>query len=557
MVLITSPSGSIEHANPAFERVTGYSLGEVVGQDPRILRSGHPDEASYEEIRTQLSSGESWTGTISNRRKNGELFTEQATISPVRDAEGEIISYVRVSRDISQQLRLERDKAELEHQMRQSQKMEALGQLAGGVAHDFNNMIAAIRSNAELALTEASSASPEQLESLEDILAASERATNLTRQLLAFARKSVLTPQVLELGELIDELRSMLERLITSEIHLETKVPRTLGALRADKSQLQQVVMNLVLNARDAMSEGGHLLLEARDVLLDATHCEQHPGARPGAYVMLAVSDTGSGMTAEVQQRIFEPFFTTKDRERGTGLGLSTVFGIVQQSGGHICIYSEPDQGTTVRVYLPAVARQPESAENAPPKSTPTKAEASQVLSCRADVVAEDMSPTGGTADVLRPRERPAVRCPARGETCGGAPKALPGGDETVLVVEDDPLVLRATVNILERIGYRVLRAESGEEATLIAASFEAPIDLLFADVVMPGISGPELAQELCGTHPGLRVLFTSGYTHDIIVARRGINAKMPLLEKPFSAATLASRVRQTLDLPLDLDSAG
>jgi two-component system cell cycle sensor histidine kinase/response regulator CckA len=494
VVLITDPAGTITYVNPAFTQVTGYTAAEAIGANPRILKSGEQDDASYREIWDRISSGRTWTGRFINRCKDGSLFTEQATISPVHDALGTIVNYVSVKRDISEQLQLEQDRADLEQQMRQAQKMEALGQLAGGVAHDFANIIAAIRGSAELALPTA--VEPSLRESLDDVLAASDKATALTRQLLTFARRGELAPQVVDLGQSIDGMRSMLQRLIGRAIELEIATAPCL--LLADASQLQQVVLNLALNARDAMPQGGRLVIEAAEAALDETACAAHPQLSPGRYAALAVSDTGQGISAEVRERMFEPFFSTKKRDQGSGLGLSTVFGIVRQSGGQILVYSEPGRGTTIRVYFPSAG---ETLPDAP--------------------AAE---PTGATV---------AAGAPGRGET--------------VLVAEDDALVRRTVVGVLGRAGYRVLSAGSGEEALAMANAHVGAIALLFTDVIMGGLSGPELAELLREARPETKVLFTSGYSREM-ATRAGLAEGAALVEKPFSASGLAARIRDVID---------
>lgn len=483
-VVVTDAEATIVYVNPAFTRVTGYTSAEAVGENPRMLKSGHHDEAFYRELWDRISSGQSWSGTMVNRRKDGSLITEQATISPVRDAMGAIVSYVSVKRDISEQLRLERERCELEERYERSQKMEALGQLAGGIAHDFANMISAIRSNAELMQM---TAGLELHEGLRDILAASDHVGDLARQLLTFARKQPSEPQRVELGAVIRGMRSMLRRLLGETIELATELSGACWVF-IDPSQLQQVVLNLALNARDAMPRGGELTIAAREGGLGRG---QSTKAGAEAYVTLIVEDRGEGMSAEVRERMFDPLFTTKERGRGTGLGLSTVYGIVQQSEGQIEVESEPGRGTTIYVRFPRAEALSDSHEAAKVDSAPAR-------------------------------------------------RKLPQGDETVLVAEDDDLVRRTTVSMLSRLGYRVLAAADGAQALAIAREHEGPIELLFTDVVMPGLDGIQLAAAMGALRPETRVLFTSGYAQE--------KPTGPLLQKPFCAPELAQRVRELLD---------
>jgi PAS domain S-box-containing protein len=390
-------------------------------------------------------------------------------------------------------VRLFEREQEREAQLRQSHKMEAVGQLAGGVAHDFNNIVAVIMLQSELLLTQ-----PDQSENsrrrIEEIRRASHRAAALTQQLLAFSRKQVLQPKVLDLNAIVSDMDRMLRRLIGEHIEFVTVAEAGLGQVKADRNQIEQVVMNLAINARDAMPAGGKLYIRTADVELDENYVAHHIGVEPGRYVMLAVSDTGTGMDAQTQARIFEPFFTTKAQGKGTGLGLSTVYGIVKQSGGNIWVYSEQDLGTTFKVYLP-----------------------------RLDRVVE------------------------RGMT-GELRAVLPQGTETILLVEDEEMIRKAAREILEANGYLVLEASGGAEALMICRTHKAPIQLLMTDVVMPQMNGRELAEHLAALRPELKVLYMSGYTDDAIVHHGVLDAGIAFLEKPFTAKALTHRVRELLD---------
>ena len=397
-------------------------------------------------------------------------------------------------------LAVERDRVEetlrsSEEQLRQAQKMEAVGQLAGGVAHDFNNMLTAIKSYSEL-LLESLPPEDELRSDVDEIRKAADRAATLTRQLLAFSRKQMLQPRVINLNVIIPGMEQMLRRLLVADVELTTSLDPALAPVTADPGQVEQILMNLVVNARDAMPDGGRVLIQTANAELDDTLVDQQDQAQPGRYVMLSVSDTGCGMDRDTQSRIFEPFFTTKGGTTGTGLGLSTVYGIVKQSGGHIWVYSEVGQGTTFKIYLPRV----EAEEHAPPE---------------------------GAAAVLASR-----------------------GTETILLVDDEEAVRRPVRKILERTGYTVLEASNGAEAILLCEQHGPSIDLVITDVMMPGMTGGELVQHLHRVLPGARVLFTSGYTDDEIVRRGLLDAQRAFIQKPFTLRALVAKVREVLSPP-------
>jgi PAS domain S-box-containing protein len=381
----------------------------------------------------------------------------------------------------------------LEDQLRQSQRLEAVGKLAGGVAHDFNNLLTAILGYSELVQQRLGRGDP-SFAQVEEIRSAAERATELTRQLLAFSRKQVLQPRILDLNRSVQATDAMLRRLIGEHIRLVTSLTGDLGSVRADPGQIQQVIVNLALNARDAMPDGGKLMVETRNAWLDEEYARTHVDVEPGAYAVLVISDTGAGMDRETQAHVFEPFFTTKRVGEGTGLGLSTVYGIVRQSRGHIWVYSEPGLGTTVKIYLPVVGELPEALE----------------------------------ASVDR--------------------GAIPGGDETLLLVEDDAAVRGMISGFLRQLGYRVLEAEDGQQALDLVDRATRKIDLLLTDVVMPEVAGPELGGELSRRLPGLCVLFMTGYPGDALGEHGLLGGDAPLIEKPFTLQELAQRVRLLLD---------
>jgi two-component system, cell cycle sensor histidine kinase and response regulator CckA len=381
-----------------------------------------------------------------------------------------------------------------EEQLRQSQKMEAVGVLAGGIAHDFNNLLSVILCYGDLSRSKLEPNDPLR-EDLDEIGKAAKRAADLTRQLLMFSRQQVLEPKVLLLNDVLAGMEKMFQRILGADVDLVSLPAPSLGRVRVDPSSLEQVIMNLIVNARDAMPRGGKITLETGDVLLDEEYAKHHLGVTPGPYVMLAVTDTGRGIDKATQARIFEPFFTTKDKGKGTGLGLSTVFGIVKQSGGSIWLYSEPGRGTTFKVFFPCV-------------DEPS-----------ALVLAFDSPLT------LR-------------------------GSETILLVEDDDQVRAVTSGLLQRNGYQVIEARNAGEA-LLQSERQEHIDLLLSDVVMPRMSGPELAKRLALTRPDMKVLCMSGYTDDSIVRHGVLEATMAFLQKPITMASLTAKVREVLDAPV------
>jgi two-component system, cell cycle sensor histidine kinase and response regulator CckA len=487
-VLITDTKGVISYVNPMFEHETGYSRAEVIGQNPRILKSSRHDLDFYHELWTTIKAGGVWHGRLINKRKDGSIYTSEAIISPVRDEQGSIVNYVSLRRDITHDL-------ELEEQYRRAQRMEAVGQLTGGIAHDFNNLLTAINGFAELIKYRLSPHDPLR-ELADNILRSGQRAADLVSQLLAFSRKQIIEPKVLNLNSLVVEMGLMLRRTIGENIELDLILRPDLWPVKVDRAQFEQIIVNLSVNARDAMPDGGHLTIETSNVTLDADYVATHLGSQPGDYVLVTVSDTGTGMDKQTQARIFEPFFTTKEVGKGTGLGLATVFGIVKQSGGNIWVYSEEGHGSAFKIYLPRV----EAEAQPTPKAT---------------------------ADL-----------------------PLPNGTETILLVEDDNGVRDLAQRILQKQGYRILAAPNGPEALQLAAHHRGPIHLLVADVVMPGLNGKALADQLTALYPSLKVLFMSGYTENAIAHHHVLDPGVVLLPKPFNARALAQQVRAVLDAP-------
>jgi len=485
-VVITDTEGRILYVNPVFERVTGYSRAEVIGQNPRLLKSNRQDSAFYRQLWGKISAGEVWRGRFINKKKDGTLFTEDAVIAPVRDEKGAVTNHIAIKRDISHEL-------ELEVQYRQTQKIDSIGRLAGGVAHDFNNILAVICGHTDLALAQLSPDAPLR-SNLECIQESADHAANLTRQLLAFGRGQVIEPRRINLNELIVNLNKMLRRLIGEDIKLVTQTAPDLGQIKADPGQIEQVLLNLVVNARDAMPDGGTLTIRTDNVTLDEDYARSHL-ISPGDYVMVSVSDTGVGMTDEVKQHIFEPFFTTKEQGKGTGLGLATCFGIIQQSNGHIHSDSQVDKGTQFKIYLPRV---------------------------------------WGVEDPISSRE---------------VPVSLPQGTETILLAEDEPSLRQLMARVLRTQGYTVLEATDGHEALTLAQANGAKIQLLLTDAIMPGLSGKTLAEWLGQVNPAVRVLFISGYINNNAVRDSMSKPGTFFLQKPFNPLDLTKKVREAIEV--------
>ncbi len=474
----------IIYMSPAFEAIWGIPEARM-SEDSRVwLQHLHPDDR--ERIKASLAryASGSWDETFRIVRPDGTIRCLRARAYPVRDKAGKVYRVAGVARDIT-------DYRLLEDQLRQAQKLEAIGQLAGGVAHDFNNLLSLILSYTSLALNELKSDSPVRGD-LEEIRRAGERAAQLTRQLLAFSRQQVLQPRVIDLRRVVRDMQNMLRRLLGEDIVCTLLLSGGGSGIYADPSQVEQVVMNLAVNARDAMPRGGTLTIEVADVELDPTYAAAQADIEPGSYVMLAVTDTGEGMSKATLERIFEPFFTTKEVGKGTGLGLATVFGIVKQSLGHIRVVSQPGMGTTFKIFFPKTQQ-----------------------------VVEQVPPSSQT------------------------PLVDARGTETVLVVEDDDRVRELTCSILRRSGYEVIDAQNAGEAFLLSERMEQPIHLLVTDMVMPRLSGRELAERLVQSRPEMKVLYVTGHPRDAALGR---GSGAALLRKPITPASLLCAVRQLLD---------
>jgi PAS domain S-box-containing protein len=486
-IALLDATGQITYASPSTAAVLGRAVDAVVGANAFDLL--HPDDVAL--VRAALTTLRGKPGTsvaVRSRFRHGdETWHEGEGTVTNRLNDPAVRAVVFNYRDVT-------ERARLENQLRQAQKMEAVGRLAGGVAHDFNNVLTAVFGYVDMLREELPSNSG-ALEDLAEVRKAAERAAGLTRQLLAFSRQQVMEPVVLRPNELLEDLEKMLHRMISEDVELKLALKPDVGNVRADEGQLQQVVMNLVVNARDAMPRGGKILIESANAELTEQYAELHQPVIPGRYVMIAVSDTGTGMTPHVKAHIFEPFFTTKQKGQGTGLGLSMVYGIVKQSGGYIWVYSEVGRGTTFKVYLPRVDA---------PAGVPHRAREGGVLT----------------------------------------------GTETILLAEDDAMLRPLAKGLLEKLGYRVIEAENGAQALAAAGRFTGPIQLLVADVVMPGGSGRDLARRLAETRPETKVLYVSGYTDDAIVHHGMLEPGLNFLQKPFTPAVLARKVREVLDAP-------
>jgi two-component system, cell cycle sensor histidine kinase and response regulator CckA len=425
-------------------------------------------------------------GENDNITKDGRVISCEWYNTPLVDESGRVLGVASLVQDVT-------ERVALEERLRQSQKMEAVGRLAGGVAHDFNNLLTVILGYSQI-LADGVPAGSRLADSTAQIKSAADRASGITRQLLAFSRKQVLSPRVINLNDIVLNLDSLLRRLIGEDVEVVTMPSNDLGSVKADPGQIEQVIMNLSLNARDAMPHGGKLTLETANAQLDDSYSQRHLPAEPGRYVMLAVTDTGHGMSPETQARIFEPFYTTKEVGKGTGLGLSMVYGIVKQSGGYIWVYSEPDRGTSFKIYLPRVDE------------------------------------------------------PAEGAGAQSRPKNVQRGTETVLLVEDDPQLRQLSSSVLTHCGYRMLVASSPEEGIEICRANHRDIRLLVTDVVMPRMNGRQLAEQIQQVSPNVKVLYISGYTNNAIVHYGVLDPGLSFLPKPFTLSALVAKVREVLD---------
>lgn len=491
-IVITDMNGHIEYVNHAFEKTTGYNAKEVLGQKISIVRSGQQQNGVYKDLWETISTGKVWEGRLINKTKQGDLIHEESVIFPVKDQNGSIINYAAVQRNVT-------NEKSLEQQLSQAQKMEAIGQLAGGIAHDFNNYLTVINGYAELLLTKFDKSNP-FLSYVNDIHKSGAQAQNLTRQLLAFSRRQMITPKIISINQTINNIDKMLRRLISENIELVTILTETEQTVKADPGQIEQILVNLIINARDAIYEkkdiqgNNRITITTSVVNLDDKYILTHAGSKSGVHVCISVSDTGIGLNKNEVTKVFEPFYTTKHESRGTGLGLSTVYGIVKQNGGSIYVYSEPGLGATFKIYWPVIQG---------------------LLSF----------------EPINNLNQSSIR-----------------GSEHVLLVEDDESVRNFTLTALENLGYNVICASNGIQALRIIKLDNENIDLVITDSVMPKMGGTKLMDNIAKIKPAIKVLFISGYTNNEIAERGELIDGINFLQKPFSVTGLGQKIRQILD---------
>ena len=485
MVVITDAGGAIGYVNPSFERITGYSRDETVGRNMRLVKSGKHDADFYKSFWETIAGGNTWEGHFTNRKKDGSLYEEEVSVSPVKDSAGRIINYVAVKRDITREQALRK-------QVQTAQRIESVGTLAGGIAHDFNNALTGIMGFTDLVRMRFPK-DPETVSDLGEISRCAERAAALTRQLLMFAQRQIVEPVNLNLNEVVTGLLKLVTKVVGEHIDVKAALAADLPTVSADRGQIEQVILNLCLNARDAMPSGGRLLLETTGVTLEGEFIRKHPYVTKGPYAMLAVSDTGTGMDEATQERIFEPFFTTKGPDKGTGLGMAVAYGIVKQHKGFIYVYSELGKGSTFRVYFPTIE-----------------------------------APSGAKST--------------------GAAERIVGGKETILLAEDDASIRTLAERILMQLGYTVLSACDGIEAIDLFRRHREEISLAILDLVMPKMSGVEAIGKIREESPGMKSIFMSGYSVGGIHDRFVIKQDTPFLAKPFTSAAMARKVREVLD---------
>ncbi len=493
-IIITDTAGIMQYVNRAFESDTGYSKEEALGQNPRILKSGEHPREFFKDLWDTITAGKTWHNTIINRKKDGTLYHEDAIIFPIFDSQGKIANYAAILRDITKE-------QELEKQVRHMQKMESIGILTGGIAHDFNNLLTVINGYTDLGLRKYGY--DEKIRNiLTAIQAAGNRAADLTSQLLAFSRKQIISPKIIDINETILKLEKMLKRIIEEHIQLELFLAPGLPNIKADPVQIEQILMNLVVNARDAIHalppdspNDKRIQIETEQVTLNSDYAARHKGVKEGAFICISVSDSGVGMDESVLNKIFDPFFTTKEVGKGTGLGLSTVYGIIKQNNGNVYVYSEPGKGTTIKIYWP-VCREEQNQTEETPKT-----------------------------------DQAALK-----------------GNETVLLVEDDPFVREVGRDALMEFGYNVITAASGDKALLLVNEKNLKPQLLITDLIMPTMSGIELAAHIREKIPNIKIIYTSGYTENLIVKNGVLEEGIHFIQKPYQILQFIQTVRHVLD---------
>lgn len=502
-VVITDLQGTIEYVNPTFTEMTGYCFEEAVGQNPRFLKSGHTSDDEYQRLWEKITSGNVWRGEFYNKKKDGNLYWESASIAPIITPEGEITHFVAVKKDITDRKRAEEALRKKDEELLKIQKLDAVGRLAGGIAHEFNNLLQAIGGYTRYVMDGLSPSEPSYRD-LQQVVKASDRAVMLTRQLLGFSRHQALDKQNVDVNRVVAELEQLVRPIIGEQIQFDVSLDRTVKSVFADAGGLQQVLLNLCVNARDAMPSGGRLAIATQNVLLSREDCQTSrgdcqgcPDLRPGSYVLLTVRDNGCGMSPEVLAHVFEPFFTTKEVGKGTGLGLATAYGIVQQHGGAIQVESELGRGAAVRVFLPAgqkTARAP-------------------------------MPPPAGP---------------------------MPRGHETILIAEDEEIVRDISVRILEQAGYTALVAADGEEAVRMFEEHRDDVSLVLLDAVMPKLNGHDACRKIQAIDPGAKIIFCTGYDPQTAATHLIRQKNLRLIRKPFMPEALLRSVREVLDAEIE-----
>lgn len=486
--------GNVLTWNASAEKIFGWHAEETIGKPLPIVPADKQEES--DALLWQIFKGGGFIGKeLIRLRNDGTLFPVSLSAAPVHNDRNQVVGILGAVEDLTERKKIEAEREQLQSQLLQAQKMESVGRLAGGVAHDYNNMLSVIIGYAQFGMDK-TDPEDELRADLQEILTAAERSADITRQLLAFARKQTINPKALDLNETVESMFKMIRRLIGEDIDLSWKPGPAVWPVKMDPSQLDQILVNLCINARDAISDVGRITIETHNVRFDEAYCANHAGFVPGEYVLLAVSDDGRGMDKETLDKIFEPFYTTKEIGKGTGLGLSVIYGIIKQNKGFINVYSEPEKGTTFQLYFSRHA--------------------------------DDASPI---------------------ETVGVGPEKTPvGSGETVMIVEDEASILKLAKRILIPLTYNVLTATSPNEALVLAKEHGGDIHLLIADVVLPGMNGRDLAEKLQAEYPKLKVLFMSGYTSDVIVHHGVLDADVQFIQKPFSKTNFAIKVRKALN---------